>query len=430
MMKLGLLGIDPQIAWVLEAAHRSGDQLVVACDVAAASPHAQSLGDSLPRDSSWETLIDARSCDAILVGGDGWSDTRVEAVRKLVQAGRTLVLSQPLELSMLWAYELDMIRKDSGARLIPILPDRLHPFIARLRLIIEGVLGSRNGLTQSDRDSTIETILLERRMPQRSRTAVLRQLASDADLVRVLSGDPRKLSTLGGSAPETSWPTLAVGFDGPSHVPARWQIMHGDSQSAGLTLSLIGPTAAHRIQIPDGPRGDWLWSDATASVNAESVFFDRGDAILDVLRTCIEGNSHERMVGTLVRKTDIPPAGWDDASRAIELAETVPRSVARGRAIDLHQEEFTELGTFKGTMASLGCGIVLIALLLLVVATLVGGIARAVGWGVGERIAGVWPLAVLAVLGVFLSLQLLPLLVAKRPQTPPSPLPVPPRQRE
>ena len=56
MMKLGLLGIDPQIAWVLEAAHRSGDQLVVACDVAAASPHAQSLGDSLPRDSSWETL--------------------------------------------------------------------------------------------------------------------------------------------------------------------------------------------------------------------------------------------------------------------------------------------------------------------------------------------------------------------------------------
>ena len=430
MMKLGLLGIDQQIAWVLEAAHRLGDRLVVACDVAADSPHAHSVPDSLPRDSPWETLMDARSCDAILVGGDGWGDTRAEAVRKLVQAGRTLVLSQPLELSMLWAYELDMIRKDSGARLIPILPDRLHPFIARLRLTIEEALAHRDGSAQSDSESIIDTILLERRMPQRSRNTVLRQLASDADLVRVLSGDPRKLSTLGGSDPETVWPTLAVGFDGPSHVPARWQAMRGDSQSAGLTLSLIGPAAAHTIQIPDGPRGDWIWSDATAPVKAELAFFDRGDAILQVLRTYVEDNSQKSVARSLAMETDILPAAWDDAARAIELAETVPRSVARGRAIDLHQEEFTELGTFKGTMASLGCGIVLIALLLLVVATLVGGIAREVGWGLGERIAGVWPLVVLAVLGVFLSLQLLPLLVAKRPQTPPSPLPAPPRQRE
>ena len=96
--------------------------------------------------------------------------------------------------------------------------------------------------------------------------------------------------------------------------------------------------------------------------------------------------------------------------RSVELAETVPRSLAKGRAIDLHQEEFSELGTFRGTMASLGCGIVLAALLVLVLATLVGGIAREAGWAWGERLAGIWPHVVLAVLVMFLALQLLPAL--------------------
>ena len=116
--------------------------------------------------------------------------------------------------------------------------------------------------------------------------------------------------------------------------------------------------------------------------------------------------------------TMIAPAAWSDAARAIELAETVPRSLARGRAIDLHQEEFTELGTFRGTMASLGCGLVLATLLVLVLATLVGGVAREAGWEWGERIAGIWPQVVLAVLGLFLALQVLPLLIGSRTSPP------------
>jgi hypothetical protein len=114
----------------------------------------------------------------------------------------------------------------------------------------------------------------------------------------------------------------------------------------------------------------------------------------------------------------IAAATWPDAARAIELADSVPRSLAKGRAIDLHQEEFSELGTFRGTMASLGCGLVLVALLVLVLATLIGGIAREAGWGFGERIAAAWPQVVLVVLGLFLALQILPLLIADRP-TPP-----------
>jgi len=118
----------------------------------------------------------------------------------------------------------------------------------------------------------------------------------------------------------------------------------------------------------------------------------------------------DRLAGAMPPSV-IPPAAWPDAARAVELAETVPRSLARGRAIDLHQEEFSEIGTFRGTMASLGCGLVLAALLLLLLATLVGGVARAAGWPLGERLAAAWPQIVLVSLCIFLALQFLPLLV-------------------
>jgi len=394
-MKLGLLGIDEQVAGVLAAARRRGDELAIACDIPPESRHAALADATARRTLPWESLMDARGCDAVLVGHEGWSEQRAEAVRKLVQAGRTLVLSQPLELSMLWAYELDMIRKDSGALLIPILPDRLHPFVGRLRREIEESLAGAGGL------GTIETLEFKRRMADRSRDAVLRQLARDTDLVRVLIGEPRRLSTLGGADIDTAWSTLAVGFTGSTSLPARWQVMRGEP--AGLTLSLIGATGSQSVEIPDGADADWIWTTSPGdSGRTEQLLFSRGDAILDLLHG---GAIAASPAGT------IPAAAWDDAARGIELAETVPRSVARGRAIDLHQEEFSELGTFKGTMASLGCAIVLGGLFVLLLATLVGGIAKEAGWDFGERIAGVWPIAVLLVLGLFLALQLLPLLI-------------------
>ncbi|MEI8228031.1 MAG: hypothetical protein WCH77_07175 [Planctomycetota bacterium] len=396
-MKLGLLGIDEQIAWVLAAAERRGDEVVVACDVAADSPHAP-LVAGVPRAASWESLMDARGCDAVLVGGAVWDEARAEGVRKLVQAGSTLVLSQPLELSMLWAYELDMIRKDSAARLIPILPDRLHPFVGRLRRAIEAGLAGGGTL------GTIETLEFRRRMRDRSRGPVLAQLARDADLVRVLVGDPRRLSTLGGADPDSVWNTLSVGLSGAAHMPVRWQVARGDTP--GLSITLIGSSGSLVVEVPDESGVAWtatLQPDNTS----ERVDFDRGAAILDIL--------HGGPKRLPVNEDGIAPAAWDDAARAIELADTVPRSVAKGRAIDLHQEEFSELGTFKGTMASLGCAIVLGGLFALLIATLVGGIAKEAGWEFGERIAGVWPIAVLAVLGLFLVLQLLPWLIGSTP---------------
>ena len=395
-LKLGLLGTDAQIAAVVAAARQAGDTIVVGYDLPSPDESAAGLLADITRKDSWQPLLDDRTCDAVLVGADDWSGERADAVRGLVQAGRTLLLGQPLALSMLWAYELDMIRGDSRATLIPFLPDRLHPFIARLKEQVELAVAKGHSL------GPIETITLERRMPDRSRETVLRQLARDVDLVRVLGGDPQRLGTLGGT-PDTAWPTLAVEFTGSAQPPVRWSVVRGDQPT--LLVTLVQERGSTSITIPAGD-SVWGWDGPTSAPPPIRAPFDRGGVMLERLR-----DACGRATGT-AQQAALPPADWADAARAIELTETVPRSLAKGRAIDLHQEEFSEIGTFKGTMASLGCGIVLAALFVLILAALVGGIAKEAGWAFGERIAGAWPGFVLAALVLFLVLQVLPLLVA------------------
>ncbi|MFM8735307.1 MAG: hypothetical protein ACKOC8_08955 [Pirellulales bacterium] len=386
-MRLGLLGSDRGIADVAAAAVRRGDRFALACGVDEGVARACGATPT----ASWQPLLDAGVCDAVLVGADGWNAERAEAVRMLVQAGRPLVLAQPLELSMLWAYELDMIRRDTGSLLVPCLPDRLHPFIARLRAT---VVDAAAGVATV---GTIEAMHLERRMPDRSQDRVLAALSRDADLVRAIAGDPARISTLGGAG-DNAWATLAVGLTGPAHLPVRWQVAPG--AEPGLAIRLQGSTGTLVVEAPDDSSRPWTWAWGDAR---DSLAFDRGAAVLGVLDA--------RLSPSAGVPAPADAATWNDAARAIELAETVPRSLAKGRAIDLHREEFSEIGTFKGTMASLGCGLIMLALVVVVAATLVAGIAREFGWKAAGGVADAWPVLVLAVLGVFLVLQLIPLLV-------------------
>ncbi|MGA0040693.1 MAG: hypothetical protein ACO3NZ_12660, partial [Pirellulales bacterium] len=185
-MKLGLYGWDLQVAAVVRAARRDGSGVAVA----AHAPEGEPLLAGVSIADTWEALIDERACDAILVGGDGWDESRADGVRHLVQAGRPLLLAQPLTLSMLLAYEFDMIRADVGGPLLPYLPDRQHPFVLRLRDAVEG------GLAGSGVLGRLESMTLVRRIPDRSKQAVLTWLARDADLIRLLIGEPQRLSTL------------------------------------------------------------------------------------------------------------------------------------------------------------------------------------------------------------------------------------------
>jgi predicted dehydrogenase len=390
-MKLALLGTDDRIDLVAAAAVAAGHELVAASDL----PAGGRWGPIVP----WEGLLDATLCDAVLVGSGDWTGARADATRALVQAGRPLLVSHPAELSMLWAWELEMIRQDAGGVLVPLLPDRLHPFVARLREMLEAAVAGAGP------HGPVESLVLERRLAERRRDRVLTWLARDVDLVRVIVGEPARIAALGVApdAEPTAWNSLTVGLTGPTSVPVRWQVAGGGPEQ--LELSLHCERGRVTVVIPDEWSEPWRWTEPGRA--AEEHPFDRAAAVLPFLA------GQPRPAGE-----GVAPARWADGARAIEVAEAVPRSLAKGRAVDLHQEEFSELGTFRGTMASAGCGLILLALGVLVFATLVGGIAHEFGWDLGGRLAGAWPAVVLVALGGFLLLQLLPLLVtaARRPE--------------
>ena len=136
--------------------------------------------------------------------------------------------------------------------LIPVLPDRLQPFVARLKEAIEAGLAGAGSL------GPLETIECQRRLRDRSRDRVLTQLARDADLLRVLVGDPRRLSTLGGGDADAAWGTLAVGLTGAANLPVRWRVTRGETP--GLTISLVGGSGTLTLDIPDS---DANWTLAT-----------------------------------------------------------------------------------------------------------------------------------------------------------------------
>jgi hypothetical protein len=188
----------------------------------------------------------------------------------------------------------------------------------------------------------------------------------------------------------------------------RWQAASGGEP--GLRVALAGDRGVATVEIPDDWSRPWTWS-ATGQADDRQAF-DAPAAILDRFEAAWAAGQGGGDGAGAPDAAPIPAATWADAARAIELADAVPRSLARGRAVDLHQEEFSDLGTFRGTMASLGCGIILAALVLVVLATLVGGVAHEFGWGFGGWLAGTWPFVALAALGGFLVLQLLPVLVA------------------
>ena len=403
-MKIGILGCDDHILAIAVAAVEGGHSLSPAYDVPDDLPAILSGIDRQPREQ-WQGLLEDEVCDAVLVGVDGWSEHRAEQVRTLVQAGRTILIGHPASLSMLWAYELDMILADSSATVIPALATRHHPFIYSLKHLVEQSIAGNGPL------GPIESLQFERRQPDRDQESVLTSFARDADVIRVLIGDPSRLMALGGG--DAGWANLAVGLSGPDQVSVRWQVAKGHTRE--LTIQLICERGRLCIDIPERDCGVWAVtqqtdagiSDLLPEFPSETVAFQPAEVLLELLLLAVKGDADNHS------NSSIPPAIWPDAARTIELAETIPRSVKRGRGIDLHQEEFSELGTFRGTMASLGCGIIMAGLFILFLATLVGGVARAAGWSFGERLAAIWPYAILTTLILFLILQLLPFLLPK-----------------
>ncbi len=324
--------------------------------------------------SHWESLLAENAADAVLVAADGPEEEVADRLRRLAQAAIPAVVAHPICRSMLIYYELDMICQQTGGVLVPYVPARWHPLWDELKA------ASARAITEVP---AWEALSIERYAGTLDRGQILDCFVRDIELARGIAGDLLRVTAMAG--PDGRQLTsLCVTLAG-RQVVVRWSAVPGDPLR-GAKAVLSGPAGEWQIEMPEdgapwrasGHLGKELvtlaypgWSPAESSLP----------------------NVAKALAGQPLQPT------WLDASRGMELADAVERSLQRGRAIDMHYGEHTEAETFKAVMSGAGCLLLLLALAVL----LLGTLAR----GLGLKAADVWPYALAGLLFVFLLAQAL-----------------------
>lgn len=353
-------------------------------DSTVASAELEPLLSKIRPIADWESLLDDTQIDAVIVARGNDQDLRTEQLRKLTQIEKPVLASHPVVDSMLAYYELDMIRRETDAPLVPDLARRKHPAVAALADIVRQGEASPIG--------KVDHLAIERSVGLPTRENVGLQFARDVDLARAVAGDMTRLGAMAGLPAAPNFASLGVQMSGPQGIDARWSVVPLQS-AGGAKLTLTGTRGRATVELQEGGPA-WTLECVTGN-RAEKKEFDGWDvaaSALEDLTTVIEG-------GKL-------PADWVDACRAIELTETIDRSLKKSRTVELYYEDYTEDATFKGTMASVGCGLLVLTMLVL-------GMA-----GIAEQMkipyVGVWRYVLLGLFVAFLLVQLIMLTTGKK----------------
>jgi hypothetical protein len=398
-MKLALLGTDSQILDLAAAAIERSHQFVWLGDVR--PEEASALAELTPqladRATQWELLLDRAIADAVLVGrGMATSELHAERIKRLVTEGVPLLVAQPAFDSVLPYYEIDMIRRESGAVVQHYNPLIGHP-TAR-----EAADWLRHGHPAI---GPIHQLACERRFAVAGREEILAHLARDAELVAELAGDIRRVTAIGPATGESSYASLQVQMVAAHASSVRWSAGYAEPRDAHLEVTLRGETGTVSLRIPErAGNGRPTWQlDSIAHGDRTTqplALFDAAGAAIDRLANAITQPIEARSPGQ---------STWDAATRAMEVVDAAELSLQKGRTIEVYQQQLTERLAFRGAMAAIGCGLLLVASLAIIVIAILGG-AEGI---VRQKFAPAWPVALLAVLAFFLLLQAVPFLARK-----------------
>ncbi|MGI8979139.1 MAG: hypothetical protein ACR2FY_07935 [Pirellulaceae bacterium] len=415
-MKLALLGCDEEtLALVREAIAEGEHALVAAYDTAEFKSQVQSLASSARLDEDWETLLLGNVADVVIVArgrldpsratGFAADERRNDQLRKLVQEAVPLVVIHP-GCEALVGFELDMIRSDSKGIILPFALGRNQ---AALEAMANLVRGSETSLIGS-----VEQILFEREMTSRRRPKVLAQLARDVSFAREFLGPIHKMSATGAAVGETVDPlgprsktlppldNLSVHLSGEQPFAARWTVMPAEHVDK-LQVTMIGARGRAVLAQSSGlaPSAVLKVSGGGSSEITTSEFPSQNEfgAALNIVSQNLAGPGRQE-------------SSWLAACRDVEVAESVDRSLARGRAVEFFGEEHSEEQSFKGVMAVGGCLMLSVTFVALLIAAAVEGLQLPLRESALWR---AWPFYLLVPIVLFLLLQLLQG-VAKRPE--------------
>jgi predicted dehydrogenase len=400
-MHFAILGTDPDLLRLAEAAAAQGHNInwigdVRPDDADAVLRLAPNLSD---QSADWELVLDRGTADAVIVGrGTSSIELRAEQLKRLAAEAMPMLVVHPACDSVLPYYEVDMTRREMGGVVRHYNPVANHPIFAELATWV------RDGHPDI---GSIHQVTCERRITEASRGNVLRCLARDVEPLAVVAGDIRRVSAIGPKIDQPSFASLHVQMTCGGAASVRWSLGSPTSADGDLVMTLVGQRGSIRLLVFDASAANdsQPWQLETIGVaDQDRQTLDSFDPASATIRQFVQAAS----ATSDAERRDM--CTWNTATRAMEVVDAVELSLEKGRTLDVHQQQFTERLAFRGTMAALGCGLLLVGFAAL---TLVALFGTAEGNERRQLISG-WPMILLAVLALFLLLQCAPLLVARK----------------
>src|SRR5262245_62546706 len=133
-MRFALLGDHPDGLHLAQALVDSSRHQLLAVTAGLGADRLAQLG-SPRRVSDLEEILADPAVEAVIVAGS--PGVREAQLRRALQSGRDGLCVHPADEKPDLAYEASMIQADTKRRLVPILPEALHPAFARLASFID-----------------------------------------------------------------------------------------------------------------------------------------------------------------------------------------------------------------------------------------------------------------------------------------------------
>ena len=349
-MRFALLGDHPDGRAAAAALAAGGRHELTACTTAAAADLRRWAAGARRTPDPEEILADP-AVEAVIVAGR--PDELAAQLRRALQSERHVLCIYPPGETPDIAYEMDMLRKDVGRVLLPLLPWALHPAVRRLADFIrrpEKASGVASAPGAASPVGAFRLLEMEQDAPGGSAG---KAAFPGWDLLRALGGEIAEVSAFAaGEHVEAGEPALASGrFEagGLFHVTFLAGRAGGETR-----MAVVGDRGRVDLVFPVGWAGpaflDWL--DESGETQEEA--WDAWDPWRALAA---------RFESALAGEAGWP--GWLDAVRGLELDDAARRSVERRRSSVLEYQEASEETGFKGTMTLVGCGLIWAMLILL-----------------------------------------------------------------
>jgi hypothetical protein len=295
-------------------------------------------------------------------------------------------------------YQIDMNRRESGGLVQHYNPIAASPARNLLASFVE---------TGHPEVGRIQQVTCERHSNGSTRQIVLGHLARDIELLSAIAGDIRRVSAIGPDSPDASFASLQTQMTA-ARVPAvRWNVATTSAATEALIVTLVGESGTLTLrEVSQSDSAARSWRLETRAGNSSEVEELPAD---DAAATAIE--QFAAAIAQTDRVSRTSSSTWESATRAMEVVEAVEIGLHKGRTTEVIQQHLTEKLAFRGVMAALGCGMLLLAFFAVIGIAMFGGIESLLET---KKAAGGWAAVLLAVLAVFLLVQAVPFLIVKR----------------